>query len=200
MEQVRWGSVVTGWEGRDLTTGQCFSLPLMRDECERMILVAAAESASALCRVWFWVAVRLIGRSQLWASHSDIPQQILGGWGKRFTAEVTVFVLVGRQMSHPEFQLTGDQIQRIAKALADPQRFAILAFIAQQDEVPCKQLVAEFSITQATISHHLKELAAADLIHSRRQGQMAILSCRREICDAYTQMLASKLVQVGQSA
>jgi len=95
-------------------------------------------------------------------------------------------------------QLTDEQLQRIAKAISDPQRFAILACIARQDEIPCKTLVAEFPITQATISHHLKELVAADLIHSRREGQFAILSCRREVCDAYTQVLSQRLVEPGK--
>ncbi len=100
-------------------------------------------------------------------------------------------------MSPTQIQLTDEQTQRIAKAIADPQRFAILACIAEQHEIPCKTLVAKFPITQATISHHLKELVAADLIRSRRQGQLAILSCRRDVCDAYTQMLSRRLVQMG---
>ena len=96
-------------------------------------------------------------------------------------------------------ELTGDlsdeQMQKIAKAIADPQRFAILCSISERDEVPCKMLVAEFPITQATISHHLKELVAAGLIRSRRQGQMAILSCRRDVCGAYTDMLTRRLTR-----
>jgi ArsR family transcriptional regulator, arsenate/arsenite/antimonite-responsive transcriptional repressor len=90
--------------------------------------------------------------------------------------------------------LTEDQIQRISKAIADPQRFAILTCIAKSDELPCKTLVATFSIKQATISHHLKELAAAQLIQSRKQGQRAILSCRRDVCDAYVRALESRFV------
>ncbi|MFK8113623.1 MAG: ArsR/SmtB family transcription factor [Rubripirellula sp.] len=101
-------------------------------------------------------------------------------------------------MSGIQIELSEEQVQRIAKAIADPQRFAILACIAQVDEIPCKTLVAEFPITQATISHHLKELVAAELIHSRREGQMAILRCRRDICDAYTHFLTEQLVDPGQ--
>ncbi len=96
-------------------------------------------------------------------------------------------------------KLSDEQVLRIAKAMADPQRFAILECIAGQAEMPCKTLVAEFPITQATISHHLKELVAADLIHSRRDGQMAILSCRRDVCRAYTQRLAERLADEPQS-
>ncbi len=102
-------------------------------------------------------------------------------------------------MSETQIQLSGEQIHRIAKAISDPQRFSILECIAEQQEIACKTLVAAFPITQATISHHLKELVAADLISSRRQGQLAILSCRRDICDAYAQMLLQRLVQPGSA-
>lgn len=88
-------------------------------------------------------------------------------------------------MNVQENRLTNEQLHRIAKALADPQRFAILQRIAGQREIACKTLVSEFSITQATISHHLKELAAADLIHSRRVGQCAMLSRREDILTDY---------------
>lgn len=91
-------------------------------------------------------------------------------------------------------KLSNEQMARIAKAIADPQRFAILECIAARHEIPCKVLVAEFPITQATISHHLKELVAAELITSRREGQMAILSCRRGVCEAYTRALADCLL------
>ena len=103
-------------------------------------------------------------------------------------------------MSQTQIVLSDEQMQRIAKAIADPQRFAILACIARTDEIPCKQLVAEFPITQATISHHLKELVTAELIHLRREGQLAILSCRRDICDAYAQVLSQRLVDPGNLA
>jgi ArsR family transcriptional regulator len=86
------------------------------------------------------------------------------------------------------------QLHRIARALADPQRFAILERIAAEPEVACKQIVAEFPITQATISHHLKELVAADLIQSRRVGQCAMLSRRDSVLDDYVRQLSQRLL------
>ncbi len=90
--------------------------------------------------------------------------------------------------------LSESQIQRIARALADPQRFSILARIAAEREVACKQLVADFAITQATISHHLKELVAADLIQSRRVGQCAMLSRRDQVLEEYIRQLTATLL------
>ncbi|HBJ38556.1 MAG TPA: ArsR family transcriptional regulator [Planctomycetaceae bacterium] len=97
-------------------------------------------------------------------------------------------------MNVQENRLTNEQLHRIAKALADPQRFAILQRIACHPEVACKQLVSEFSITQATISHHLKELVAADLIHCRRVGQCAMLSRREDILIDYLDHLNRRLL------
>ena len=97
-------------------------------------------------------------------------------------------------MNVEENRLSPPQLLKITKALADPQRFAILERIAAEPEVACKQLVAEFPITQATISHHLKELVAADLIASRRIGQCAMLSRREDILSDYLMQLSGKLL------
>lgn len=97
-------------------------------------------------------------------------------------------------MNKTAVEISGDQSARIAKAIADPQRFAILKAIAAVDELACKKLVEQVPITQATISHHLKELVAAELIHSRRDGQLAMLKCRRDVCEAYVRSLNDQLV------
>ncbi|MFT3686952.1 MAG: metalloregulator ArsR/SmtB family transcription factor [Phycisphaerales bacterium] len=81
----------------------------------------------------------------------------------------------------------------IAKALADPQRFAILQRIARQDDCPCMALVDECSITQATISHHLKELGNADLISVRREGKCGYFTIRAETLAAYQTELTRRL-------
>ncbi len=97
-------------------------------------------------------------------------------------------------MSVHQSELNETQFQRITRAIADPQRFAILQRIAADREVACKQLVADFPITQATISHHLKELVAADLIQSRRVGQCAMLSRRDPVIDEYLRQLSERLL------
>jgi ArsR family transcriptional regulator, arsenate/arsenite/antimonite-responsive transcriptional repressor len=97
-------------------------------------------------------------------------------------------------MNVEENRLSPAHLLRITKALADPQRFAILERIAAEPQVACKQLVAEFPITQATISHHLKELVAADLIESRRVGQCAMLSRRQDVLSDYLEQLNQRLL------
>ena len=63
------------------------------------------------------------------------------------------------------------ELAKIAKALADPTRLRIYEAIAQQDEVFCGELVEKHQLSPGTVSHHLKVLADAGLIESRRDGQ-----------------------------
>lgn len=82
---------------------------------------------------------------------------------------------------------------RIAKALADNTRFAILERIAAEPGVGCQALLDAFKITPATMSHHLKELAAADLVDMRREGKHAFLTLRRDIFASYRKALGERI-------
>jgi ArsR family transcriptional regulator len=86
-----------------------------------------------------------------------------------------------------------EQFQRIAKALADPRRFEILEHIAKQAEVGCRRLCGCFPVRQATISHHLKELASAGLVESRRDGQFVYYRTRPAVFDAYMDELRRRM-------
>lgn len=82
-----------------------------------------------------------------------------------------------------------NQFHRIAKALADPRRFEILEAIALADELSCGKIVEQFSVSQATISHHLKELVNAGLAKSRRDGQYCYYRlCPEALSDYITQL------------
>src|SRR5206468_12381975 len=85
------------------------------------------------------------------------------------------------------------QFQRIAKALADPRRFEILEHIAKQSEVGCRRLCGCFPVRQATISHHLKELASAGLVESRRDGQFVYYRTRPAVLEEYMAELRRRM-------
>ena len=82
--------------------------------------------------------------------------------------------------------LTGKQFDLIAKALADPRRMQVLEVIAGEEECPCQQLREEFTISKATISHHIKELVRAGLVDAHKDGQFLHCEIRREVLEAYT--------------
>jgi ArsR family transcriptional regulator len=96
-------------------------------------------------------------------------------------------------MTEPTGLLTRGQFDRIAKALADPRRFALLRAIAGHEEYPCSRLCRDFPVTKATISHHIKELVRAGLVEADREGQYMNYRIRREVLAAYSAELLTRL-------
>jgi ArsR family transcriptional regulator, arsenate/arsenite/antimonite-responsive transcriptional repressor len=80
---------------------------------------------------------------------------------------------------------------RITRALVDGRRFEILEKIAAaKDEISCIDLRAEVPISRATLSHHIKELATAGLIETRRQSKYMFLRMRRKTWSRYVKRLS----------
>jgi ArsR family transcriptional regulator len=93
-----------------------------------------------------------------------------------------------------EGQLAPGQFERIAKALADPRRFALLETIsASECECPYQRLCKDFPVSKATISHHLKELVQAGLVESEKEGQYVHARVRPGVMQAYTTELLRRL-------
>jgi ArsR family transcriptional regulator len=81
--------------------------------------------------------------------------------------------------------LAPGQFERIAKALADPRRFAMLEAISEARECPNQGLCNDFPVSKATVSHHIKELVQAGLIESEREGQYKTNRVRNDDVNAY---------------
>jgi ArsR family transcriptional regulator len=86
-----------------------------------------------------------------------------------------------------------DDFLRIAKALADGRRLAILERIASRGDAACRRLCEEFPVSQPTMSHHLRTLAEAGLIEMRRDGQYAHYRFRAEVVRAYITTLEARV-------
>jgi DNA-binding transcriptional ArsR family regulator len=71
--------------------------------------------------------------------------------------------------------MAADPLTEIFGALADPTRRAIVARLAEGEDLTVGQLAKPFRVSQPAISRHLKVLEAAGLI-SRRRRQTARLS------------------------
>ena len=73
----------------------------------------------------------------------------------------------------------------ILKALADPRRFELLERIATAScPLGCAQALAALPISAATLSHHIKELETAGLIHVERQGKFHFLTLKPGVLQA----------------
>ena len=82
------------------------------------------------------------------------------------------------------------ELARIAKALSDPTRLQIFEGISSRKEMFCGQVVEKYGLTPGTISHHLKILADANLIETRREGQFIYMRSRPQTIREYSRALA----------
>jgi ArsR family transcriptional regulator, arsenate/arsenite/antimonite-responsive transcriptional repressor len=90
-----------------------------------------------------------------------------------------------------EANIDADQVTRISKALADPNRLEMLQKIGESDEAPSCTCIREWlGLSPATVSHHLKELESAGLVEIERNGKFAHISLRRDVLQAYLNRLA----------
>jgi len=62
------------------------------------------------------------------------------------------------------------QLARVAKALAHPARVAIIQFLASQKTCISGDIAAELPLARTTVSQHLQELKALDLIRGEIDG------------------------------
>ena len=81
-------------------------------------------------------------------------------------------------------------IERISKALGDETRLLIFEAIHFRGSMSCGEIVSLRGVTPATVSHHLRILAAADLIECRREGQFVFSRTNPKILEEYTKSLA----------
>jgi ArsR family transcriptional regulator len=91
-------------------------------------------------------------------------------------------------------ELSEDQLQLIARALADPRRYEILRKLSTQTcATPCSNFRECIDISPATLSHHMKELETAGLIRSEKDGKCVNYFSQPHILTAYLDRLKSDL-------
>ncbi|HEX6538399.1 MAG TPA: metalloregulator ArsR/SmtB family transcription factor [Candidatus Dormibacteraeota bacterium] len=77
-----------------------------------------------------------------------------------------------------------ETVAELLRALADPVRLRLMSIIAAADEACVCDLTAPFTVSQPTISHHLRVLKEAGLVDSERRGTWVYYRARPEALDA----------------
>jgi ArsR family transcriptional regulator len=90
------------------------------------------------------------------------------------------------------------ELARISRALGDPTRLQIFEGLSSRKEMFCGQVVEKFGLTPGTISHHLKILADANLIETRREGQFIYMRSKPETIRDYGRALAKMAGKISQ--
>ena len=84
------------------------------------------------------------------------------------------------------------QAERLApmfKALGDPVRLRMISMIAAVPELCVCDITPAFSLSAATVSHHLKTLRDAGLVESERRGTFVFYRLRAEAVGALSELL-----------
>lgn len=76
----------------------------------------------------------------------------------------------------------------ICKALSDSNRLHIVIALLQGEMCACR-LLEQFSITQPTLSHHMKVLCECGLIRIRKEGKWSYYSLNCETLAAFRQFI-----------
>ena len=84
------------------------------------------------------------------------------------------------------------QFQQIAKSVADPSRLAALEMISR-GETSCYDVRCRLKLSPATVSHHIKELAACGLITLRREAKFVHASLNHSLWSAYLRELKKRI-------
>src|SRR3954463_14536582 len=84
--------------------------------------------------------------------------------------------------SLPEPSLAELDFVALLAALADPIRLRTVLALAEHGETSCAQagVFAGLEVGKSTLSHHLKVLREAGLVHSRSSGKNKLVSLRRK--------------------
>lgn len=77
---------------------------------------------------------------------------------------------------------------KIIKALSDVNRMMIINNLSDGEMCACK-LLEKFSITQPTLSHHMKILSECGLVNSRKEGKWMHYSLNSEVITKFQRFI-----------
>ena len=80
--------------------------------------------------------------------------------------------------------------EKISKALADPNRLAILKELKRQKNcLYCSNVADIVDLAQPSISHHLKQLTDSEIITASKEGRNVKYTLNNKVLDEYISFL-----------
>lgn len=86
--------------------------------------------------------------------------------------------------------LNNDTLAGLFKALAHPTRIKIIEHLKTIDQCICGDIVSLFSLSQSTISQHLKSLKEAGLILGEVEGPRTCYCINKDMLDTFKAAVA----------
>jgi ArsR family transcriptional regulator, arsenate/arsenite/antimonite-responsive transcriptional repressor len=84
------------------------------------------------------------------------------------------------------------KVEKISKALADPNRLQILKSLRKnQNCMYCSDINEILDLAQPSVSHHLKQLTDAELIIAEKEGREVKYSINSKMLDQYVNFLVT---------
>jgi ArsR family transcriptional regulator len=94
--------------------------------------------------------------------------------------------------------MTNLEYAAVFKALSDEIRLKIVVMLSEDELCACK-LLESFSITQPTLSYHMKILCESGIVSSRREGAWMIYSINSRIFKEITDFFHLLITQEGNN-
>ena len=88
-------------------------------------------------------------------------------------------------------------VSLICKALGDSNRLRIVRALLEGEMRACR-LLEQFSITQPTLSHHMKVLCDCGLVNVRKEGKWSHYSLNCETLTAFRQFIGGLVCRCAQ--
>ena len=88
-------------------------------------------------------------------------------------------------------------VSLICKALGDSNRLRIVRALLEGEMCSCR-LLEQFSITQPTLSHHMKVLCDCGLVNVRKEGKWSHYSLNCETLTAFRQFIDGLVCRCAQ--
>jgi ArsR family transcriptional regulator len=85
----------------------------------------------------------------------------------------------------------------ILKALADETRLKIVEMLSKEDLCACK-ILEHFSITQPTLSYHMRILCDSEIVNGIRNGAWMNYSLNKEVLEAISKLFDDFMINKNQ--